>query len=158
MPRDLECSGDETVLVARENPDDLLAAVRDVTLLPDAAELLKLQAELVPASTRPEEKLRLDLFPSSSPAARRARRIATVVLGARNSGPARLEPLNADAFMEEFGRGDIAQEQWSGTPKNIASYWARTGAYRLSGAADLRGAVGLLSELVEHPMPARETP
>jgi hypothetical protein len=139
--------GDETVLVAREHPDDLLAAVRDVNLLEDSAKLLEL--DLPPAIGRPgSNKLHLDLFGSSSPSARRARRIATVVLGPRE-GKARLEPLDASTFLEEFNRGEILQEKWSGTPATIATYWARSGAYRLSGAQDLKGAVSLLAELVQ---------
>ncbi len=140
--------GDETVLVAREYPDELVAAVRDVTLLPDAAQLLALKETLQPAGNTREEKLRLDLFAASQPDQRWARRVATVVIGSRNGGPARLEALEPASFLEEFERGQIAQEHWSGTPDSIAKYWAARGAYRLAGAADLDGAVALLAEMV----------
>jgi hypothetical protein len=149
----LQVLGDETVLVARDYPNELLAAVRDLTLLPEAAQLLDLHSALTPATAGGEAKLRVDLFSSSTPDARRARRISTIVLGPRNGGPVRLEPLAPAAFLEEFGQGTIPQEAWSGTPKSIADYWASNGAYRLLGAADLRGAVALLSELVQaHPV------
>lgn len=143
--------GDESVLAARSDPDELLAAVRDVTLLPDARRLLGLDdAHTAPAGGT-EGKRRLELFFSSTPAVRRARRVATVLLGSRNGGPARLEPLDPETFLREFRRGEIAQEQWSGTPEHIAEHWARNGAYRLAGAADLAGAVELLASLVAQP-------
>jgi hypothetical protein len=139
--------GDETVLVAREYPDELLAAVRDVTLLPDSARLLALKDRLEPAGNAREEKLRLDLFPASRPDQRWARRVATVVLGSREGRP-RLERLEPESFLTEFERGQIPQEHWSGTPDSIAKYWAGRGAYRLAGTADLDGAVALLAEMV----------
>ena len=135
--------GDETILAARNDPDDLLAAVRDVTLLPDAARLLGL--DTTPAVGR-EGKRRVDL-PPTSPAGRRARRVATVLLGSRD-GVARLDALTPEVFLDEFPAGAIPQERWSGTPSSIAARWARRGAFRLRGAADLDGAVGLLAELV----------
>jgi hypothetical protein len=141
--------GDETVLAARSDPDDLLAAVRDVTLLPDSTRLLALAGEVTPASGEPSPKDRLDLYPSVTPAARRARRVATVLLGPR-AGPLWLEPLPAETFLREFERGAITQEQWSGTPPHIATHWSRRGAYRLSGTADLAGAVRRLADMVSH--------
>jgi hypothetical protein len=147
--------GDESVLAARSDPDDLLAAVRDVTLLPDARRFLGLDDVLTAPAGGTEDKRRLDLFPSSTPAVRRARRVATVLLGSRNGGPARLEPLAPDACLREFHRGEIAQEQWSGTPEHIAEHWSGSCAYRLSGAADLVAAVALLTDLVSRPAIAR---
>ncbi len=140
--------GDETVLVARHDPDELLAAVRDVTLLPSAARLLDLEDAVTATGHGTEEKYRLDLFASSAPAARRARRAAAVLLGPRNGGPARLEPLAPSEFLEEFRHGEIQQERWSGTPQHIAAHWSQRNAYRLSGAANLGGAVSLLLGLV----------
>ena len=152
----LNVLGDESVLVARNSPDDLLCAVRDVTLLPDAWRLFDLDDSLTTPMYGTEGKRRLDLFSSSTPARRRARRVATVLLGSRNDGPARLEPLAPETFLREFRRGEIAQEQqWSGTPEHIAEHWSRRGAYRLSGAADLAGAVALLTDLVSQPAAAR---
>ena len=144
----LQVLGDETVLVSRSDPDDLISAVRDVTLLPDATRLLGLEDAVTTVRTGGEEKDRLDLFPSSTPAVRRARRVATVLLGSRHDGPARLDPLTPEAFLREFLDGEIPQERWSGTPEHIAAHWSRAGAYRLSGAADLAGAVQLLTHLV----------
>lgn len=141
--------GDETVLVARSDPDDLLAAVRDVTLLADSTRMLALADDVAPASGGPSPKDRLDLSPSVTPAARRARRVATVLLGPR-SGALRLEPLPAETFLREFEDGAIMQEQWSGTPPRIARHWSRRGAYRLSGTGDLAGAVRRLAAMVSH--------
>lgn len=151
----LRVLGDESVLVARSDPDEILAAVRDVTLLPDATRLLGLEDVATTAGNGAEPKCRLDLFASSTPAVRRARRVATVLLGPRNGGPARLERLTPTTFLQEFRGGEIAQEQWSGTPEHIAEHWSRSGAYRLSGAVDLVGAVALLADLVSRPAAAR---
>ena len=147
--------GDESVLAARSDPDDLLAAVRDIMVLPDARSMLGLDDTLTAPAGGSEDKRRLDLFSSSTPAVRRARRVATVLLGSRNGGPVRLEPLPPEAFLQEFRRGEIAQERWSGTPPHVAEHWSRSGAYRLSGAADLVGAVALLADLVAQPAAAR---
>ncbi|MBI4503419.1 MAG: hypothetical protein HY700_19955 [Gemmatimonadetes bacterium] len=144
----LEVLGDETVLVARDDTDELLAAVRDLTLLPDSPRLLGMETPLAPANSREDDKLRIDLFSSSSPSARTARRVATVLLGHRNGGPARLEPLDPTTFLEEFRTGAIPQEDWSGTPGGIAASWARRGAFRLSGPGYLSGAVALLAGLL----------
>jgi hypothetical protein len=151
----LSVLGDESVLAARDAPDDLLCAVRDVTLLPDARRLLALDDSLTTPVGGTEGKRRLELFSSSTPALRRARRVATVLLGSRNGGPVRLESLTPETCLREFRRGEIAQEQWSGTPKHIAEHWSRSGAYRLSGAADLVAAVALLTDLVSRPAEAR---
>ena len=152
----LDVLGDESVLAARNAPDELLCAVRDVTLLPAARCLLDLDDSLTVHAGGNEGKRRLDLFPSSTPALRRARRVATVLLGSRNGGRARLEPLTPEVFLREFERGEIPQEQqWSGTPDHIAEHWSRNGAFRLSGTADLVGAVALLVELVSRPAAAR---
>jgi hypothetical protein len=140
---------DEAVLVARTDPDEILAAVRDLTLLPDSADLLHLDdTGASGGGGATGAKLRVDLFRSSAPAARRARRVATIVLGPRDGEGAGLESLEPDAFLLEFQRGAIEQEQWSGTPDDIAIAWSRRGAYRLSGTRDLEGAVDLLAGLV----------
>lgn len=147
----LDVLGDETILVARSDPDDLLAAVRDVTVLPDATRLLGLEHAVTAIRSGGEDKHRLDLFASSTPAARRARRVATVLLGSRGGDQARLEPLTPETFLREFADGGIVQERWSGTPEHIADAWSRSGAYRLSGGADLAGAVQHLTHLVTLP-------
>jgi hypothetical protein len=142
--------GDETVLVSRGDADDILAAVRDVTLLPDATWLLNLGHLVTADHSGTELKNRLDLFASSSPPARYARRAAAVVLGPRH-GPARLELLAPESFVEEFRNGEIRQERWSGTSPEVAVHWSRRAAFRLSGTADLKGALELLGELVDLP-------
>jgi hypothetical protein len=145
--------GDETILAARDDPDDLLAAVREVTLVPDAARLLGLSHVLAPVRAGPNRELkeRLDLLDESSPGRRHARRAATIVLGPRNAPVARLEPLSPDEFLRAFGQGDIVQERWSGTPPAIAAAWAERDVYRLSGTRDLTGALALLRNLVALP-------
>ncbi len=139
---------DEAVLVARDDSDEILSAVRDLSVLPDTARLLGLNEIITQEPDATGEKLRVDLFSSSAPAVRHARRVATVVLGPRDGGHARLEPLEPEVFLQEFRRGAIEQERWSGTPDDIAHRWSRSGAYRLSGAEDLEGAVDLLGGLV----------
>ena len=145
----LRVLGDESVLVARSDPDEILAAVRDVTLLPDATRLLGLEGAVTPIRRGAECKDRLDLFPSSTPAVRHARRVATLLLGSRTDHPVRLEPLDPDTFLREFRDGAIHQERWSGTPHHIEGQWSRSGAYRLVGTEDVSGAVNLLAQLVE---------
>jgi hypothetical protein len=146
----LEVLGDETVLVARDDPDDLLSTVRDPLLPFDSWHTLGLgraPAQGARASRPWGGKQRLDIFPSSTPRVRRARRLATVILGSREGARARLEPLAADSFLAEFRRGEIPQERWSGTPDRVAIHWSHAGAYQLTGAKDLTGAVELLVEL-----------
>jgi hypothetical protein len=137
---------DESLLAAREDPDDLAAAVRDLTLLPDATRLLGLEERVARAFSGGEEKRRVDLSEVSRPADRRARRVATVLLGPRSPGPARLVPLSAKAFLEEFGRGGIPEERIAGSPDAIARAWG--GGFRLDGAKDLCGATQILRSLV----------
>ena len=152
----LDVLGDESVLAARSDPDELLAAVRDITMLPETRRMLGFDDFHTVPTGGSEGKRRLDLFSSSSPAVRRGRRVATVLVGLRNGGPARLEPLTPEAFRREFRQGEIPQEQeWSGTPESVAEHWSRNGAYRLSGTADLAGAVALLANLVSRPAAAR---
>lgn len=146
--------GDETILAAREDPDELLAGVRDLTLLPDATELLGLETAPATGVEGRGAKRRVDLFPTSSPVDRGARRIASVLLGPRD-GMGRLEALTPGQFLDGFRAGEIPQERWSGTPEHIAAHWSRSGAFRLSGAADLDAAVALLAELVSAGAEAR---
>src|SRR5579862_3879679 len=47
---------DEAILVDRRDPDELLAGVRDVMLLPDAARMLGLEAQVAPAAGREPAK------------------------------------------------------------------------------------------------------
>jgi hypothetical protein len=139
--------GDETVLVSRDDCDDLAATVRDLTVLPDTARLLDLEAatELVASGDR--QKRRIDLFSNSTPAARRARRVTTVLLGERDRAPARLVPLTPSQFAAEFPNGEIVQERWAGDPDWLARAWGQRGGFRLDGAADLSGALRLLRQI-----------
>lgn len=146
----LETLGDESVLVARDDPDAILAAVRDPTLEPEAVRLLGLSDGLFPATERAGSKQRLDLLGSAHAARRFHRRVATVILGPRDDGPAQLEPLDPNTFVREFRAGAIPEERWAEPAPGIETTWSRSGAWRLSGAADLRGAVVLLSKLVGH--------
>ena len=137
---------DESLLVSRGAPDDLAASVRDLTVRPDSARLLALPAGTELAFSGGEEKRRLDLWRGSSPSSRHARRCATLLLGPRTPGPARLVPLDARAFAEEFTRGAIPQEA-HGEPGAVARSWGGRSSWRLDGAADLAGAVEILKSL-----------
>jgi hypothetical protein len=139
---------DESILVAREDPGLLAASVRELTLLPDAASLLGLDGATVEAFSGGEPKRRVDLFPGSTPADRHARRAATLLLGPRVPGPARLVALSRDEFLAAFREGEIPQEAIGGGPGAIASAWAESASWRLDGAGDLEGAVALLRSLV----------
>ena len=144
----LDVLGDESLLVSRADPDDLASSVRELTLREDSAALLGLLSRTQPAFSGGEEKRRVDLFALSRPEARAARRASTLLLGPRVPGPARLVPLSASEFLEEFVRGEIPQEHLDGGAGAIARAWADAGGTRLDGASDLQGAVALLKTLV----------
>jgi hypothetical protein len=139
--------GDESILVARDDRDEITAAVRDLTVLPDVARLLGIEAVTESAGVGEREKRRVDLFSTSTPAVRRARRVTTVLLGHRTRRPAHLVLLPASHFVEAFRIGEIAQERWAGDPDRLAWEWGERGGYRLDGAADLSGALRLLHQL-----------
>ncbi len=139
---------DESLLVARDDACDLSAAVRDLTLRPDAAALLGLVPRTRFAFTGGEPKRRLDLFEGSRPALRRASLVAPILLGDRDATPAALVPLSEEEFLAAFREGEIPQERAAGNPDGVARSWARTGGFRLDGARDLSGAVALLASLV----------
>ncbi len=138
---------DESLLVARDDHDDLAACVRDLTLRPNATSLLSLRDAEV-AFSGGEEKRRVDLYAHSSPSARRARRIATLLLGDRSPGPARLQPLSHSDFQDAFRRGTIPQEH-AAIADRVSESWSRRNSYRLDGAIDLTGAVGILREFLD---------
>ena len=138
--------GDESVFVSRRDPDALAASVRDLALREDSARLLGIFDATEPAFTGREAKRRVDLFAGSAPCDRRARRAATVLLGPREPGPARLTPLEGVAFLDAFRAGGIPQER-PGDPDAVARAWAADG-WLLRGASDLDGAVRLLKGLV----------
>ena len=144
----LDVLGDESLLVSRADPDDLASSVRDLTLREDSAALLGLLSRTEPAFSGGEEKRRIDLFAVSRPEARAARRAATLLLGPRVPGPARLVPLSPSEFLEEFAKGKIPQEHVDGGASAVARAWADAGGTRLDGASDLRGAVALLKTFV----------
>ncbi len=139
---------DESLLVAREDPDDLAATVRDLTLRPDAAALLGLEERSRPAFSGGETKRRIDLWTSSSPGVRRARRAVSILLGDRERTPARLVPLDPDEFRVAFAAGEIPQERTAGDPDVIARAWGPRGGWRLDGARDMAGALDLLETLL----------
>lgn len=138
--------GDESVFVSRSDPDALAASVRDLALREDSARLLGIFDATEPAYTGREVKRRVALFDGSEPRDRRARRAATVLLGPREPGPARVAPLTGAAFLEAFRAGGIPQEQ-PGDPGGVARAW-QSGGWLLSGAADLDGAVQLVKRFV----------
>lgn len=140
---------DESLLVARDDCDLLAAAVRDLTLRPDAAALLGLEAATAPATSGGEEKRRIDLFTTSTPAARTGHRAATLLLGPRTPGPARLVLLDGEAFVSAFRAGEIAQETIGFDPAEIARRWAGRRTWRLDGAEDLTGAIEILRFILD---------
>jgi hypothetical protein len=141
--------GDESLLVSREDPDALASSVRELTLRPDGAALLGILPETEPAFSGGEEKRRVDLFTGALPEARSARRVTTLLLGPRSPGPARIVPLSADEFLEEFPKGEIPQEQVTDGSRDVAHAWANAGGGRLDGAQDLEGALGLLKRILQ---------
>ena len=143
----LDVLGDESLLVSRADPDALASSVRELTLLEDSTALLGLETRTEPAFSGGEKKRRVDLFTSSRPGARVARRAATLLLGPRTPGPARIVSLSPPEFLEEFAKGEVPQEDVDGGAGATARAWAGAGA-RLDGASDLRGAVALLKALV----------
>jgi hypothetical protein len=139
---------DESLLVARDDPDHLAATVRDLTIRTDAARMLGLDERSRPAYSGGEPKRRIDLWPSSSPAARQARRVGSLVLGDRDRTPARLVPLDPDEFRAAFAAGEIPHERTAGDPDVVARAWGARGGWRLDGARDIVGAVAALSRFV----------
>jgi hypothetical protein len=95
-----------------------------------------------------EPKRRIDLLPGSTPARRVSRRVATLLLGPRSPGPARLVPFGPEGFRAEFREGEIPQERIGGDPDVVAAAWEGRDVWRLEGAEDLAGAVRLLRSLV----------
>lgn len=139
----LSVLGDESLMVARDDADELASSVRDLTLLPDAAVLVGV-SDAEPAFSGGEEKRRVDLFRGARPAQRRARRAATFLLGPREPGPARLVALSPDEFMTEFRKGEIPQERLGADPDTVGLDWRSRNAFRLDGASDLAGAVQIV--------------
>lgn len=138
---------DESLLVSRENADFLAASVRDLTLLSDAERLLGLDGATEDAFTGGEDKRRVDLFRDSTPGRRVARRAATLLLGPRSPGPARLVALGGEEFVAAFRNGEIPQERFGGDPDAVAEAWAGQRSWQLEGADDLAGAVAILEGL-----------
>ncbi|HPA50986.1 MAG TPA: hypothetical protein PLP50_05220 [Thermoanaerobaculia bacterium] len=141
--------GDESLLVDRDDADRHEATLRDLVLTPESARLLGLDAASVPAFSGGERKRRVPLPEPLAPADRLARRVATVLLGPREPGPARLVPISGAAFLESFAAGEIPQERmYGGDPAAIARAWVGRETYLLTGAADLGGAVDQIRDLV----------
>ena len=97
--------GDESVFVSRRDPDALASSVRDLALREDSARLLGIFEASEPAFTGRERKRRVDLFNGSAPHDRVARRVATVLLGPREPGPARLSQLTRRRVSRGLSRG-----------------------------------------------------
>jgi hypothetical protein len=150
----LDVLGDESILVARDDPDQILAAVREITLEPDAVRLLGVEAQATPIA---RDKARMTLAPWNEPGLRARRRRATVLLGPR-TGTARLEPMDQASFRREFAAGTIREEHWGDAPTAVAEAWSDGEVYRLSGAADLPAAVELLAALVGLEAPVLSIP
>lgn len=141
----LSVLGDESVLALRADPDELAASVRELTLTPESARLLGIEGER--SFSGGEEKRRIDLFASGSSSDRTARRAASILLGPRSPGPARLIALGREEFVGGFSAGAVSEE--TGDPFLLADVWGRSAAFRLLGAEDLKGALELLRSLVD---------
>ncbi len=140
--------GDESLLVDRDDPDALEATLRDLAVTPDGARLLGLEEATVPAFSGGEEKRRVPLFASARPSDRTARRLATLLLGPRNPGPARLVSLGPDELAGLFEAGSIPQERsFGGDPAPVAAAWGPSRSFRLDGAVDLAGALRIVTDL-----------
>lgn len=147
--------GDESLLVDRASPDRLEATLRDLVLTPESSRLLGLDDSSVPVLSGGERKRRVVRLASDVPADRLALRVATVLLGPREPGPARLAPLSGAPFLQAFADGEIPQERrYGGAPESIARAWDGRGTWRLLGAVDLPGAVDRIRDLV-HGIPYR---
>lgn len=141
--------GDESLLVDRASPERLEATLRDLVMTPETSRLLGLDEASVPALSGGERKRRLPLPEPRDPRDRLGTRVATVLLGPREPGPARLVPLSGPAFLEAFAAGEIPQERmYGGAPEAIARAWDGRGTWLLLGAADLPGAVDVIRDLV----------
>jgi hypothetical protein len=141
--------GDESLLVDRASPDRLEATLRDLVVTPESARLLGLDAASVPAFSGGERKRRVLLPERRVPGDRLATRVATLLLGPREPGPARLEPLAGPRFLEAFAAAEIPQERvYGGAPEETARAWNGRGTFLLEGAADLPGAVARVRDLV----------
>ena len=141
--------GDESLLVDRESPDRLESTLRDLVLTPESSRLLGLDGASTPVLSGGERKRRLPLPEPRVPADRLAVRVATVLLGPREPGPARLEAVSGAPFLEAFAEGEIPQERmYDGAPETIAHAWDGAGTWRLLGAVDLSGAVDRIRDLV----------
>ncbi len=141
--------GDESLLVDRDDTDRLEATLRDLVLTPESARLLGLTAASVPTFSGGERKRRVPLAEPLALADRLARRAATVLLGPREPGPARLVPISGAEFLVTFAAGAIPQERmYGGDPGAVARAWDGRGTYLLTGALDLPGAVDRIRDLV----------
>lgn len=140
--------GDESLLVERQAPDELEATLRDLVLTPDSARILGLETCSTPFLSGNEIKRRVHRPEGPRPADRLARRVAVVLLGPRDPGPARVVPIEDREFTTAFAEGEIPQERmYGGSPEKIAGEWAGRSSYRLLGAVDLAGAVDRLRDL-----------
>lgn len=140
----LDVLGDESVLVARDTADEVMAAVRDLTVEPDTLQLL---GGSVAGRLADRGKFRLPL-PPLAPESRRRRRVGTVLLGPRAGREPLLQPVGGDEFRREFAAGAIREEDWAGGTGDLADRWAGRSTWRLTGSNDLTGAVRLLARLV----------
>lgn len=144
----LSVLADESLFVSRSDPEELAAAVRDLTLLPESLSLLPPDTRTSFAFSGGEAKRRIDLFTESAPNLREACLAAAILLGDRNRTPARLVPLSAGEFEEAFRAGEIPRERETGDAGFIARAWGAAGGYRLDGARDLAGAISLLETIM----------
>jgi hypothetical protein len=140
----LRVLGDESVLVCRNRPRELVSSVRELTVLPDACDLLNLRDDSEPTWSGGEAKRRIDLAAGAKPEDRFGFHAATILLGARDPGPARLVALSRAELIESFAEGAVKEETAGTDLGTILDDWVDRPAFRLEGATDLSGAVRLV--------------
>jgi hypothetical protein len=145
----LRVLGDESVLVARDDADLIVASVREVAVRADSAVLLGLPESKNLTTHESGRKIAVALPTLENPEDRAARRVATWLLGRRDAGPARLLPLTPHAFSVAFREGATPEEQVGGDAVDrIMGRWAEGPVWQLDGAADLAGAIECLRATV----------
>ena len=147
--RGLQVLGDESVLVARDDADAIVASVREVAIRADAASLVGLRESKFLTSGESQRKIWVALPAMHRPEDRIARRVATWILGPRDTRPARLLPLSREAFAEAFRNATTPEELVGGAAvDHIMTRWSLRPVWRLEGATDLAGAIECLRATV----------
>ncbi|MCC6133657.1 MAG: hypothetical protein IT186_27315 [Acidobacteria bacterium] len=146
----LRILGDESILVDRQEPSELAASVRELTILPDTRDLLGLRDCSTPTWSGGEWKFRIDLSARARPEDRFATHAATVLIGPRDPGPARLTSLVPAEFLKDFRQGAVKEEADPASLGGILEDWLKRPVFRLEGARDLAGAVRGVLQILQN--------